>query len=110
MKMTTTVIELVTYKLKQGVDKSELNDSHPKVNDFLKTQQGFLYRSLSEDKNGLLHDIVYWQDMNCAELAAKAFEQSAACALLMSITDMESVTMQHMTAMTEAMSCQGEPA
>ncbi len=89
--MTTTVIELVTYKLKQGVDKSELNDSHPKVNDFLKAQQGFLYRSLSEDKNGLLHDIVYWQDMSCAELASKAFEQSTACASLMSITDMESV-------------------
>lgn len=108
--MTTTVIELVTYKLKQGVDKSVLNDSHPQMNDFLKAQQGFLYRSLSEDKNGLLHDIVYWQDMSCAELAGKAFEQSAAGASLMSITDMESVTMQHMTAMTEAMSCQGEPA
>jgi len=108
--MTTTVIELVTYKLKSGVDKSALNDSHPKVNDFLKAQPGFLYRSLSEDKNGLLHDIVYWQDMNCAEQAGKAFEQSTACASLMSITDMESVTMQHMSAMTEAMSCQGEPA
>jgi hypothetical protein len=108
--MTTTVIELVTYKLNQGIDKSALNDSHSKVNDFLKAQQGFLYRSLSEDKNGLLHDIVYWQDMNCAEQAGKAFEQSAACASLMSITDTESVTMQHMTALTEAMSCQGEPA
>jgi len=108
--MTTTVIELVTYKLKQDVDKSALNDSHPQVNEFLKAQPGFLYRSLSEDKNGLLHDIVYWQDMKCAELAGKAFEQSSACASLMSITDMESVTMQHMSAMTEAMSCQGEPA
>jgi len=108
--MTTTVIELVTYKLKQGVDKAALNDSHPKVNDFLKQQNGFLYRSLSEDKNGLLHDIVYWQDMDCAKQAGEAFEQSPACASLMSITDMESVTMQHMNAMTEAMSCQGEPA
>ena len=108
--MTTTVIELVTYKLKSGVDKSALAASHSKVNDFLKEQQGFLYRSLSEDKNGLLHDIAYWQDMSCAQQAVKAFEQSEACASLMSIIDMESVTMQHMTAMTEAMSCQGEPA
>lgn len=108
--MTTTVIELVTYKLKQGIDKSALTDSHPKINAFLKEQTGFLYRSLSEDVNGLLHDIVYWQDMASAKQAAAAFEQSSACKSLMSITDMESVTMQHMNAMTEAMSCQGEPA
>jgi len=108
--MTTTVIELVTYKLKKNIDKSALLDTHPKVNAFLKEQAGFLYRSLSEDQSGLLHDIVYWQDMASAKQAATAFEQSPACASLMSITDMESVTMQHMTAMTEAMSCQGEPA
>jgi len=108
--MTTTVIEMVTYKLKQGIDKSALLDTQPKMNDFLKEQSGFLYRSLSEDELGLLHDIVYWQDMASAKQAATAFEQSSACASLMSITDMDNVTMQHMTAMSEAMACQGETA
>ncbi|OUR63747.1 hypothetical protein A9Q74_00160 [Colwellia sp. 39_35_sub15_T18] len=108
--MTTTVIELVTFKLKQNTDKSVLNNINPKVNDFLKSQTGFLYRSSSEDESGLLYDIVYWQDMACAKQAGAAFEQSEAGGLLMSVTDMDSVTMQYMSAITEAMSCEGTPA
>ena len=104
--MTTTAIEMVTYQLKSGVKQSDLNNIHPKVNDFLKAQPGFLYRSMSEDNSGKMYDIVYWQDMASATKAASAFEKSEAGMALMAVTDMDSVNMQHMSAITEAMSCE----
>jgi hypothetical protein len=107
---STTVIELVTYKLKPGVEKSLLNDSHEQINNFCKQQDGFLYRSISEGDSAVLYDIVYWKDMASAKLASSAFEQSEVCKSLMSITDTESVTIQHMPVLSEVMSCEGEPA
>jgi len=99
----TTTIELVSYKLKDGASKADLAATHKGVNAFLQQQPGFIYRSNSEDANGLLYDIVYWQTLEQAQAAGEAFMNSEACHALMAITDETSVTMTHMPVTSEVM-------
>ncbi len=99
--MSTTVIEMVSYKLKAGVSKEQLTATHEKVNAFLQQQAGFMYRSLSEDNDGLLFDVVYWQDMDAAKAAGEQFMADAAGQALVALTDEESITMRHMPVLTE---------
>lgn len=103
--MNTSVIELVSYKLKAGVSKEQLAATHTQVNAFLKEQPGFMYRSLSEDDSGLLYDIVYWQNMDSAKAAGEAFMAHPAGQSLFVVTDENSITMRHMQALTETSSC-----
>lgn len=105
--MTTTVVEMVTYNLKSGVNKADFASTHDKVNEWLKKQEGFLYRSVSEDENGLLHDLAYWQDMPTAKAAGDAFMKSDEGQSLCGLIDMDSCHMRHMEVQTEAMICEG---
>ena len=101
--MTTTTIELVTYRLKAGIEKAQFAATHEAVNTFLTAQPGFIYRSNSEDKDGLIYDIVYWQSMEQALTAGEAFMQHPAGQSLIAVTEENSITMRHMPADTEAM-------
>lgn len=105
--MTTTVVEMVTYKLKPQVTKTDLHTSHQGVNTFIKNQPGFLYRSVSADENDQWYDIVYWQDMESAKAAGDAFMASTEGQHLCSLVDMDSCFMRHMNVESEAMSCEG---
>lgn len=104
-----TVIEMVTYKLKEGTSIEQLTATHEGVKEFLSAQEGFMYRSLSEDQNGLLHDIVYWQNMQMAQVAGEAFMEHEAGQALVALTDQGSITMHHMEAIAEVSNCL-EPA
>ena len=105
--MKDTVIEMVSYQLKENANKEQLAATHEKVNSFLHTQQGFMYRSLSEDDKGLLFDVVYWQDMATAKAAGDAFMAHPAGQSLMALIDEESVTMRHMPVQTQtSIECQ----
>ncbi len=99
--MKDTVVEMVSYQLKEDVNKEQLAATHEKVNVFLHEQQGFMYRSLSEDDKGLLFDIVYWQDMATAKTAGDAFMAHPAGQSLMALIDEKSVTMRHMPVLTQ---------
>jgi len=103
--MNNSVIELVTYKLKANISKEQLSSTHSSVNEFLEEQPGFMYRSLSEDSNGLLYDIVYWQDMEKAKNAGEAFMAHKAGQALVALTDENSISMRHMEALTETNVC-----
>ena len=104
-----TMIEHVTYKTKVGVSDEALLKANEAVNDFLKQQPGFLYRSNSRD--GDLHfDIVYWVGAEAANQASEAFMQSAEGQALVALTEEASITMRHMSALTEAMSCGSDEA
>lgn len=103
-----TILELVSYKLKESASEEQLNETHIHVNEFLKSQPGFMYRSCSKDNQDIFHDIVYWQDMSTAKAASDAFMQNAAGQSLMQLCDETSITMHHMELLTEATNC--EPA
>jgi hypothetical protein len=100
--MTTTTIEMVSYKLKAGVSLEQLKSTHHGVNDFCMAQPGFLYRSISQDDDHTWYDIVYWQDMDCAKTAGDAFMQSSAGQALVSLIDSDTMLMRHMLADSEA--------
>jgi len=99
--MKNTVIEMVSYQLKENVTQEQLAATHEKMNDFLHAQQGFMYRSLSEDDKGLLFDVVYWQDMAMAKAAGDAFMADPVGQSLMALIDEQSVTMRHMPVLTQ---------
>ena len=103
--MQNTVIEMVSYKLKPGVSKQDLAATQDQVNRFLQTLEGFMYRSVAENDSGVLYDVVYWQDMASAKAADEAFMSHAAGKALMEIADEQSVSMSHMTVLSQA---QGE--
>jgi len=98
--MSTNVIELVTYKLKADADLSQLRDTHEEVNAWLLQQPGFLYRSLSQDEQSTWFDIVYWENMETAKAAGEAFMSAPAGQALMTVCDMDSCFMRHMTVET----------
>ncbi len=101
--MTTTVIEMVTYKLLPGATMEQLATTHEKLNAFVLAQAGFCYRSLSQDQDGTLIDLCFWRDMDTAKAASEAFMASDLCKVFDGICDMESVVVQHMPVITEAM-------
>jgi len=101
----TTTLELVSYRLKDGIGKDQLNATHDNVNQFLSQQDGFLYRSCSEDDSGLIYDVVYWQDIASAKAAGEAFMDNPAGQSLMSICDEHTVSMQHMEILSEVANC-----
>ena len=102
----TTVVEMVTYRLKAGVDKQQLEATNAGVNDFVKQQSGFLYRSLSQDEADQWFDIVYWQDMDSAKRAGEQFMNTDVGKTLCELIDMDSCFMRHMSVNAEAMNCE----
>ena len=101
----TTTIELVSYKLKAGVSKEQLAATHDDVNQFLSQQDGFMYRSCSEDDNGLIYDVVYWQNMETAKAAGEAFMNHKAGQSLITLCDEKTINMSHMELLTEMANC-----
>ncbi|MCJ8338493.1 MAG: hypothetical protein MJK10_08465 [Pseudomonadales bacterium] len=96
-----TSIELVTFKLAEGVKPEQLVATNDAMQAFLTQQPGFIYRSLSQDEDGQWFDIVYWLDQTSAKTGGEAFMRSAACAALMPLIDGPSVVMRHMDALSE---------
>ena len=103
--MQPSTIEMVTFSPKAGVSAEQLKATAPAMTEFLQQQDGFLYRSLSEDQ-GLWYDIIYWSDLDAAKAAGEEFMQHPAGQAMMKLIDVDSTQMRHMTAVAEAM---GEP-
>ena len=101
----TTTIELVSYRLKDDATNEQLAATHDNVNQFLHQQDGFLYRSCSQDDSGLIYDIVYWQDMESAKAAGEAFMNHPAGQSLIGLCDESSLSMNHMEVLTEKANC-----
>lgn len=97
----TTTIEIVTYKLKTEASTEQLAATHEQVNQFCAAQEGFIYRSISQDENNTWFDIVYWQNMQCAKKAGEAFMQSTVCQQLSPLIDNETLVIRQMLADSE---------
>ena len=103
--MNTTVVEIVNFKLNAGVTAADLESTYDGINSFLQSQPGFLYRSLSHneaDKSWI--DIVYWENMDTAKAASEALMQDEEGKKMVAMCDMDSVSISHLPALTEAMS------
>ena len=102
--MNQSIVELVQFKLKSGVSEKQLEATHESINAFLQKQPGFIYRSLSQDSDNQWIDIVYWESLETAKAASDALMQDPDGQAMVALCDMDSVSMKHLPAITEAMS------
>lgn len=66
-------IELVRFRLQQGKTAADWLQANEKINEFMKAQPGFRFRSLSETDDGEWWDLVYWENLAAAEAAGQKF-------------------------------------
>lgn len=102
----SNVVETVNFKLAQGFTSQDLLSLNEPMVQFLKEQEGMLYRSLCEKEDGSYTDIVYWQDMTSAKQAQQAFFQSPVCEQFAQCIDKESVQLEHIKVIA-SQGCEG---
>ena len=90
-----TTIEMVLFKIKEGITTKFAQKELIKVNEFLAEQEGFISRetALSDDEQFL--DIVYWTDINSAKAAANKVMQNPDAMKVFSIIDQKSQIFKH---------------
>ena len=75
------VLELVVFKLKEGISHERLLATGDAVSSWIKQQHGFISRELSYDAEGdRWIDLVWWRTIEDAQTAAAAAMTSASCA------------------------------
>ena len=99
-----TIIEHVTYETQERTDETLIDKFQTQINAFCLAQPGFLYRSISRNDKGIWHDIVYWEDMVAADAASQRFAETDVCKALVNVVKEGTLQMQHMQALSEAMS------
>jgi hypothetical protein len=98
--MTTTladrVLELVVFKLHDGVTRDQFLPTVDTVSEWAKQQPGFISRELcysgAEDK---WIEVVWWRTLHDAEAAAEAAMSSASCAPMFALIDMDQMQFLH---------------
>ncbi|HEX5338357.1 MAG TPA: hypothetical protein VFW53_07965 [Gallionella sp.] len=77
-------IELVRFRLKQDKTAADWLKANEKIDEFMKAQPGFRFRSVSETADGEWWDLVYWENLAAAEAAGQKFgaEMMPVCAPL----------------------------
>lgn len=102
--MKTSVVEVIEYRFNAQANPEAIELALAQLNDFVKEQPGFIYRSASKTDDNLYFDIVYWETAEAQKLASNVFEQSDFCQRLMALTDETSVKMTISNIVEEALS------
>jgi hypothetical protein len=90
------VLELVVFNLRAGSTREELLGTVDAVSAWITEQQGFVSRTLVEDREGgRWIDVVWWESMAQAHAAAERAMSSESCAPMFALIDMESTLMLH---------------
>ena len=90
------VLELVVFKLNEGVSRDEFLATNDTVSSWISRQPGFLSRDLSYDPEGdRWIDVLWWETMEDAAAAAELALSSESCAPMFSLIDMGSTLMLH---------------
>lgn len=66
-------IELVRFRLIEGKASADWLKANEKINDWIKAQPGFRFRSLSETDDGEWLDMVYWESLEAAQASGEKF-------------------------------------
>jgi hypothetical protein len=90
------VLELVVFKLNEGVSREQLLGTVDAVSAWIGEQPGFISRDLAYDAEGdRWVDVVWWMTMDDAQAAAERAMMSDSCAPMFALIDMESTLMVH---------------
>jgi hypothetical protein len=94
----TTVLELVVYKLHEGVSREQFLGTNDAVSSWIRQQPGFISRELVYDAEGdRWVDVIWWETLEQAETASERSMTSASCSPMFALIDMESALMLHGT-------------
>ena len=93
--MSKQVIEMVTYKLNDGVSKETFVDAARAMNTWIESRPGFLQRRLSCSEDGTWIEHIHWADMASAKAAAAEIGSDPANAAALSSIDGPSVKISH---------------
>lgn len=88
-------LELALFRSRQGVSQAEVLEASQQLSRWLQRQSGFLYRSLSQQEDGLWVDVVYWQSLEQAQAASAGFMQASESQALMALIEPDSVHLSH---------------
>jgi hypothetical protein len=89
-------LELVVFKLKEGVSREDLLMTAEGVSDWIKKQPGFISRDLSYDAAGdRWIEVVRWGSLDEAHAASELAMSSESCRPMFGLIDMASTLMIH---------------
>jgi len=80
-------VELVTFTAKAGVTSEQVNSAGEQVNLFLKSQPGFLSRTLGVTDDGTWYDILYWDTRDHMTAAMAQVASSPHCRAFFGLID-----------------------
>ncbi len=94
-----SVLEIVRYKVKEGVTQADLQKAWEKSQPFAASQPGFMSRKLAHTTDGIYADIVEWKDMDAAIAVMEEFkvDKHPELADIVNMLDNDTVEIQHFT-------------
>ena len=90
-----SVIEMVSFELNSVVSDADFLQASQAIDSWVKPQAGFEYRALVKHSDGIWQDLVFWQDMACAEQAGAKFMQANELAGALALITKETVMVKH---------------
>src|SRR5688500_10360480 len=94
--MESKVLELVVFKLNDGVSREQFLGTVDGVSSWIGRQPGFVSRELAHDAEGdRWIDVLWWRSMADAKAAAEVALSSESCAPMFGLIEMESTLMLH---------------
>jgi antibiotic biosynthesis monooxygenase (ABM) superfamily enzyme len=94
--MDQKVLELVVFKLNEGVSREQFLGTNEPVSAWIAKQPGFISRELSYDAEGdRWIDVLWWETMEEAAAAAERALMSESCTPMFGLIDMDSMLMLH---------------
>jgi hypothetical protein len=92
------VLELVVYKLNEGVSREQFLGTNDAVSSWIGKQPGFVSRELVHDAgDDRWVDVIWWETLEQAHAAAELSTTSESYAPMFALIDMESALMLHGT-------------
>ena len=109
--MTEQSIKIYQFKLSAGTEEQRFLEASKQLDIVLKTQPGFLYRSLAKQSDGQWQDIIYWESADLAAEMGKNFDSTDLGQQFMALIDVASVqTMESSIVTTTCMAEESEAA
>ena len=95
--MSNHIIEIVTFKLADGVSKADFLKTVPASSDFVKSRQGFICRRLSCGDDGTWLEHIEWETLAAAKAASEAFMKEESLKPMMQAINGAEAKVQHNT-------------
>lgn len=89
--MQHEIIELVTFSAKDNTSKHTMIKANSDIHLWFRRQPGFLRRRLSQTRDGMWVDMIFWCDEACASQAASAFPHARETSAFRDLIEVQSV-------------------